>query len=125
MVWDPINLKKKLILLTCLTCSGGCHPGLEQQLQEESKHSDHPYGCKMAVASPGTASAFQLGRRGSKKRERKKEKKKKVCVPVCLLLSGRQQFPGSPTSFTLVDTSLATIGDLVISSNLEFWERVF
>ena len=79
----------------------------------------HPHGCKMAVAPPGTASAFQLGRRGSKKRERERERER--CVPVCLLLSGRQQFPGSPTSFTLVDTLLATIGDVVISSNLGIW----
>ena len=59
-----------------------------------------------------------------KKREQEEREKEKRCVPVCLLLSGRQQFPGSPTSFTfLIDTSLATVGDLVISSNLGFWQE--
>ena len=74
----------------------------------------------MAVASPGTASAFQLRRRGSKKRERKK---KGVCQSVSCYQADNNFLEALLPLLYLVDTSLATVGDLVISSNLGFWQE--
>lgn len=58
----------------------------------------------MAVAPPGFASAFHLGRRGEK---REKVGKRYVPAESVRCYQKHNNFPGSPFLFASVDTSLA------------------
>lgn len=95
--WDvQIPPPPKGLFFSCGICSGSCSLGLVYLLKKASRaqtsasRSDvlnmwlSPLRCKVAAASPGTASARQLRRRGKRKR-------KKVCASwVCPLLLAEQ-----------------------------------